>query len=193
MRKTKKVLLVLACLMLAFIWGHSLMSVEQSGAESLRVVELLKSLVSRVCGLLGIGGAVDVVWITDHLVRKTAHFVEFAVLGGLFGLVTGAGAKTGEPGAGSERCGVRGGGAVRDESERCGVRGGGAVRAICACLLGLLAAFLDETLQIFSGRGSMVADVWLDFAGGVFGVAAITLGRWIAGQRKDVYRRKADR
>ena len=203
MRKTKKVLLVLACLMLAFIWGHSLMSVEQSGAESLRVVELLKSLVSRVCGLLGIGGAVEVVWITDHLVRKTAHFVEFAVLGGLFGLVTGAGAKTGEPDAGSERCGesdagsercgVRGGGAVRDESERCGVRGGGAVRVICACLLGLLAAFLDETLQIFSGRGSMVADVWLDFAGGVFGVAVITLGRWIAGQRKDVYRRKADR
>ena len=188
MRKTKKVLLVLACLMLAFIWGHSLMSVEQSGAESLRVVELLKSLVSRVCGLLGIGGAMEVVWITDHLVRKTAHFVEFAVLGGLFGLVTGAGAKTGEPDAGSERCGESDAG-----SERCGVRGGGAVRAICACLLGLLAAFLDETLQIFSGRGSMVADVWLDFAGGVFGVAVITLGRWIAGQRKDVYRRKADR
>ncbi|MGN0714155.1 MAG: VanZ family protein, partial [Anaerovoracaceae bacterium] len=93
MRKTKKVLLVLACLMLAFIWGHSLMSVEQSGAESLRVVELLKSLVSRVCGLLGIGGAVEVVWITDHLVRKTAHFVEFAVMGGLFGLVMGAGSE----------------------------------------------------------------------------------------------------
>ena len=188
MRKTKKVLLVLACLMLAFIWGHSLMSVEQSGAESLRVVELLKSLVSRVCGLLGIGGAGEVVWITDHLVRKTAHFVEFAVLGGLFGLVTGAGAKTGEPDAGSERCGESDAG-----SERCGVRGGGAVRVICACLLGLLAAFLDETLQIFSGRGSMVADVWLDFAGVVFGVAVITLGRWIVGQRKDVYRRKADR
>lgn len=206
MRKTKKVLLVLACLMLAFIWGHSLMSVEQSGAESLRVVELLKSLVSRVCGLLGIGGAVEVVWITDHLVRKTAHFVEFAVLGGLFGLVTCAGAKTGEPGAdtdlggscgksdaGSERCGVRGAGAVRDGSGTCGVRGAGAVRAICACLLGLLAAFLDETLQLFSGRGSMVADVWLDFAGVVFGVAVITLGRWIAGQMKDVYRGKADR
>ena len=61
------------------------------------------------------------------------------------------------------------------------------------CLLGLLAAFLDETLQLFSGRGSMVADVWLDFAGVVFGVAVITLGRWIAGQMKDVYRGKADR
>ena len=193
MRKTKKVLLVLACLMLAFIWGHSLMSVEQSGAESLRVVELLKSLVSRVCGLLGIGGAVEVVWITDHLVRKTAHFVEFAVLGGLFGLVTSAGAKTGEPGAGSGTCGEPGAGAVRDGSERCGARGAGAVRAICACLLGLLAAFLDETLQLFSGRGSMVADVWLDFAGVVFGVAVITLGRWIAAQMKDVYRGKADR
>ena len=107
---------------------------------------------------------------------------------GLSGTDTGAGAKTGEPDAGSERCGESDAG-----SERCGVRGGGAVRVICACLLGLLAAFLDETLQIFSGRGSMVADVWLDFAGVVFGVAVITLGRWIVGQRKDVYRRKADR
>ena len=165
MKKGKTVLLVLVGLMLVFIWGHSLMSVEQSGAESLQIVEMLKGVFSRVCGLLGIGGAVEAVWITDHLVRKTAHFVEFAVLGGLLCLVCKVCMVTG----GESGVGKSGG-----EPTKSGV-----VRAVCACLLGLLAAFLDETLQLFSGRGSMVADVWLDFAGVVCGVAAVAAGMWI--------------
>ena len=169
MKKGKTVLLVLVALMLAFIWGHSLMSVEQSGAESLQIVEMLKGVFSRVCGLLGIGGAVEAVWITDHLVRKTAHFVEFAVLGGLLCLVCKVCMVTGgESGVGKS------GGKSGSEPTKSGV-----VRAVCACLLGLLAAFLDETLQLFSGRGSMVADVWLDFAGVVCGVAAVAAGMWI--------------
>ena len=165
MKKGKTVLLVLVALMPAFIWGHSLMSVEQSGAESLQIVEMLRGVFSRVCGLLGIGGAVEAVWITDHLVRKTAHFVEFAVLGGLLCLVckvcmvTGGESGVGKSGSKSTKSGM--------------------ARAVCACLLGLFAAFLDETLQLFSGRGSMVADVWLDFAGVVCGVAAVAAGMWI--------------
>ena len=166
-------LLVLVGLMLAFIWGHSLMSVEQSGAESLQIVEMLKGVFSRVCGLLGIGGAVEAVWITDHLVRKTAHFVEFAVLGGLLCLVCKVCMVTGgESGVGES--GGEPGGKSGGEPTKSGV-----ARAVCACLLGLLAAFLDETLQLFSGRGSMVADVWLDFAGVVCGVAAVAAGMWI--------------
>ena len=173
MKKGKTVLLVLVALMLAFIWGHSLMSVEQSGAESLQIVEMLKGVFSRVCGLLGIGGAVEAVWITDHLVRKTAHFVEFAVLGGLLCLVCKVCMVTGgESGVG--KSGDKSGGKSGGEPTKSGV-----VRAVCACLLGLLAAFLDETLQLFSGRGSMVADVWLDFAGVVCGVAAVAAGMWI--------------
>ena len=174
MKKGKMVLLVLVALMLAFIWGHSLMSVEQSGAESLQIVEMLKGVFSRVCGLLGIGGAVEAVWITDHLVRKSAHFVEFAVLGGLLCLVCKVcmvtGGESGVGKSGGESGVVESGG----EPTKSGV-----VRAVCACLLGLLAAFLDETLQLFSGRGSMVADVWLDFAGVVCGVAAVAAGMWI--------------
>ena len=125
----------------------------------------MKGVFSRVCGLLGIGGVVEAVWITDHLVRKTAHFVEFAVLGGLLCLVCKVCMVTG----GESGVGKSGG-----EPTKSGV-----VRAVCACLLGLLAAFLDETLQLFSGRGSMVADVWLDFAGVVCGVAAVAAGMWI--------------
>ena len=133
----------------------------------------MKGVLSRVCGLLGIGGAVEAVWITDHLVRKTAHFVEFAVLGGLLCLVCKVCMVTGgEPGVGEP--GGKSGGESGGEPTKSGV-----VRAVCACLLGLLAAFLDETLQLFSGRGSMVADVWLDFAGVVCGVAAVAAGMWI--------------
>ena len=134
----------------------------------------MKGVFSRVCGLLGIGGAVEAVWITDHLVRKTAHFVEFAVLGGLLCLVCKVCMVTvGESGVGKS-VGKSGVGESGGEPTKSGV-----VRAVCACLLGLLAAFLDETLQLFSGRGSMVADVWLDFAGVVCGVAAVAAGMWI--------------
>ena len=34
----------------------------------------------------------------------------------------------------------------------------------------LLAALTDETIQIFTGRGPQVQDVWLDFAGGAAGL-----------------------
>ena len=32
-------------------------------------------------------------------------------------------------------------------------------------LIGMLCAVTDETIQIFSGRGSLVSDVWIDAAG----------------------------
>ena len=32
-------------------------------------------------------------------------------------------------------------------------------------LIGMLCAVTDETIQIFSGRGSLVSDVWIDTAG----------------------------
>lgn len=36
-------------------------------------------------------------------------------------------------------------------------------------LLGLAIAFLDETLQVFSGRGAMLTDVWIDLIGVALG------------------------
>jgi VanZ family protein len=36
--------------------------------------------------------------------------------------------------------------------------------------IGLLSAVLDETIQLFSGRGSQVADIWIDFAGLMVGI-----------------------
>ncbi len=36
--------------------------------------------------------------------------------------------------------------------------------------LGFCAAFLDESIQIFSGRGPQISDVWLDFSGVLIGI-----------------------
>lgn len=43
----------------------------------------------------------------------------------------------------------------------------------------LLAAFIDETIQIFSGRGPMITDVWIDIAGGAAGAVIIICIRMI--------------
>ena len=49
------------------------------------------------------------------------------------------------------------------------------LRTVLDCLFaGLSAAVMDETIQIFSARGSQVVDVLLDF-GGVITGAAVTL------------------
>ena len=41
-------------------------------------------------------------------------------------------------------------------------------------VLGTFCALIDETIQIFSGRGSQVQDVWLDSAGCMTGVLVMT-------------------
>ena len=69
---------VLLALTLAFIWGHSCMPVEDSAAESGFVMELIRPFLEI---FVGRGN------VTDHLVRKIAHFVEFAALGAQFELL----------------------------------------------------------------------------------------------------------
>ncbi len=46
------------------------------------------------------------------------------------------------------------------------------VRAAASLPAGLLIGFLDETVQIFSGRGPKISDVWLDTLGVFLGLAA---------------------
>ena len=55
------------------------------------------------------------------------------------------------------------------------------MRAPLAIGLGALAGAIDETIQIFSHRGSQVADVLIDACGAVLGVAVVT---WLAARRR---------
>ena len=80
--------------------------------------------------------------VTEHLVRKLAHFCEFFILGIelqlFFSLLN------------SRKSAF-----------------------LLALSHGLFTALVDETIQIFSGRGPMIQDVWLDFSG-------VTVGSLIA-------------
>ena len=68
------VLTVLIILTICFIFGNSLESREVSKEKSGEVMEMLEPLFELIVG----EGKV-----TNHLVRKTAHFVEFFILGAL--------------------------------------------------------------------------------------------------------------
>ena len=132
-KKISTALLLLAILAaLAFIWGNSLDSAVESAAKSGRVGELLRPLLELVVGQGG---------VTDHLVRKLAHFTEYAVLGALLLLLTVVGFR------------------VRLQTV-----------VNCLFFL-MAAALTDETIQMFSdGRSSQLTDVWLDLSGAMAGI-----------------------
>ena len=77
-----------------------------------------------------------------HFVRKAAHFTEFATLG-------------------LALCGLF----------RAIFRVNGSAHFAMPVLLALMVAVADEYIQLFADRGSAVADVVLDFAGAMFGLA----------------------
>lgn len=65
------ILSVLLILALAFIWGHSMFSAVDSAEESRRVGQWITPFLEQ---FVGPGN------VTDHLVRKLAHFCEYGVL-----------------------------------------------------------------------------------------------------------------
>ena len=82
----------------------------------------------------------------SHLVRKSGHFIEYLILGVECALL------------------------AYHISKRLTLSG-----AVCSAGGCLLAADIDEYIQSFTGRGSMVADVLLDFCGAVSGIAIGTV------------------
>ena len=64
----RRVFWVLTALWLLFVWGHSLMPASVSKEESGHWLAFLQTWLP---------------WLTDYLIRKAAHFTEYAVLGAL--------------------------------------------------------------------------------------------------------------
>ena len=92
--------------------------------------------------------------VTHYFVRKAAHFCEFGLLGCELMLLFGLGS------------GVR----LQSLSN--------------AAFAALLTAVTDETIQIFSGRGSQVQDVVLDFSGALTGILFMSLVLKLIQKRK---------
>ena len=122
---------VITGLYIAFIWVHSLMSAEKSTVESTRVLDFLINFLKS----LGINAE-----LTDHIVRKTAHFCEFALLGCL-----------------TLWCGYL----LNKNIVKLLLPVGGVCLAV---------AIIDEIIQIFSpGRSCQFSDVILDLSGSICG------------------------
>ena len=125
---------------LIFIWGNSLLPGEISGALS----DWLKDLLAPLFGWKGEGGG------QGGLLRKVAHFTEFACLGvclrWFWGMLN---VKRFKPFLFALGCAV-------------------------------LAACIDETIQIFVPlRGPGIKDVCIDTAGALTGIGILTLAHWL--------------
>ena len=138
MKNTKKRLTIgLLLFLLAFIWGQSAMSRAVSRAESEAVGSFLAPLLEL---LVGRGN------VTDHLVRKLAHFCEYAALGAVLAML------------------------LRFTEGRSLFFGS------YAALCGMAVAVVDESIQLLAdGRGAQVQDVLLDTGGMLFGLGLMTL------------------
>ena len=136
LRLLRIALIVTLCL----IWGNSLLGKEDSAALSGGITAWLRSI-----GLP----------VSDHFVRKSAHFCEFGLLGCELTLLF---------------C----------------LRSGPSLQNGCnAAFAALLAAVTDETIQSFTGRGSSVRDVVLDFTGALTGILLLSLALKQIGKRKN--------
>lgn len=126
-RVSEIVLYIFIAATLAFIWVHSAMPRAQSAGESGVILEILRPVLSII---------MPDEWITDHLIRKIAHFIEYGALGVEIAIL------------------------IRVVKTKKGWKW-----ALNTLYIGLTIALIDETIQVFSQRGPMIEDIWLDLAG----------------------------
>lgn len=143
------VALTLCILNTLFVFSNSLMNADTSSTKSKGVRAFINSIINRM------GLSFE---ITEHFVRKAAHFMEFMLLGILLTLVLVA---------------------FDMVIHR---------NITIPLFFGLLIAVLDEFIQLHvEGRSGMVSDVVLDFSGivtGVFFVLIILIIKKKASNRK---------
>ena len=139
-------------------------SAAQSSSRSGKVTEAINGVLAAVGG-----GAV-----TEHFIRKLAHFSEYGlegVLTVLLFMVYCLKLKEEDKGAERSECASRSGGTNRLKSQK--LR-----RAIL--LTGLLTAIVDESIQFFSaGRSPGVGDVCIDMAGFICGMLFMVAAYYI--------------
>ena len=134
-----------------FIFHNSLETSSISSARSHEVMQKINAILAH----LNIGP------LSEHVVRKLAHFSEYAVLGGLY--------------AAAIRLSLNG---------RSG-RGAAALRTGLPLLLGLAYAAGDEWHQAFvPGRGPAVRDVLIDFAGVLAGTLLVLAAAALCRRRR---------
>ena len=139
MKKNRIYLIIIIILLfeiVTFMFSNSLEPVAKSKAKSLFVMECVAPILEL---FVGKGN------VTDHLVRKIAHFIEYLSLG--VGLMLFEVIKSRLHFQNIANC----------------------------LSIGLAVAVADESLQMLTDRGPMVKDVLLDFSGVLTGVLVVLL------------------
>lgn len=127
MNKKKIIFVILTVACIAFIWINSSMDANESSELSGGVLGLINSFIMN----MGIEQE-----LSETIIRKTAHFTEYAVLAVLL--------------------------TTDFKLFKADMRNQG----FMVPFTGLLIAAVDETIQLFpAGRSSSVVDVWIDFGG----------------------------
>ena len=132
------VLLVFILVQTAFIWTNSVLSQESSGQMSGELTSLIKDM-------LGLRERVSDEFL-HHIIRKTAHFTEFFILGALYTMIR----------------------ACLPVKIRSAL-------LIFPAFATLATTVTDEFIQSFTNRGSSVSDVVLDFCGALCAIIIFEL------------------
>lgn len=163
---------ILLGLTLLLIFTQSAMPPHLSSSESGFVVRILYPLLGQ---LLPPGADLE------HFVRKAGHFTEYLILGiQVYPLWATVGKGQSVKQAESRESSF---------SLLKSLNQSKAILFVFSTIFLWLTAFLDETIQIFSGRGPQIQDVWLDLAGGLVGYL-IGLGILSLYQKKKVQKQK---
>lgn len=119
---------IITTAIIAFAFIHSSMPSQQSAEESGNVLGFLQCILD----FLGLESGLN-----DHIVRKTAHFIEYTALGVMLTFCAYSFNR------------------IKPYKFLPHIAGAG-----------LLTAVIDETIQLnVPGRAGMITDVWLDFSG----------------------------
>lgn len=138
---------ILGILYVAFVLYNSLRPGAVSSAQSSFVLEQALNVMDAV----GMGDLV----VTEHIIRKTAHFVEYMVMGILLYQVLG----------------------LFNFQKM--------VRRLLYAIFGFFVPFVDETIQLFvEGRSGQISDVWLNYSGVAFGMMVAGGINWLIWKRK---------
>lgn len=147
--KRKRILTVLIVLALVFIWGNSLVSRELSGEISDGIMAVLNSAAEK----LGFGQDAFTYMMDEDgdgvAEQPTSHIIRKAAHVTEYAVFTAL---------------------VFLRLESAGKK-----RFLTAWGLAALTGAIDETLQIFSHRGSQVRDVLIDSAGALLGLGIVSL------------------
>lgn len=129
---------VITVLFVLFMYSQSMLPATVSSGESTYALGVVGNFFSSI-GLKFIA-------LTEHIIRKSAHFIEYTIFGVL--LINT----------------IRIHGFI------------GLTKWLLVMVLGIAVPFIDETIQLFvPGRSGQITDVWLDMSGVLAGICIVTV------------------